>query len=81
VRFAEEQPEFLAVVVEVQSWLRSVLYVYRQDKTLVYQEVLDDQCASIATIVAGEAEETLPLGGTGRIWQYSLAKPGGTEQE
>lgn len=81
VRFAEEQPEFLAVVFEIQSWQRSVFYVYRQDKTLVYQEVLDDQCASIATIPAGEAEETLLLGGTGRIWQYSLTKPGGNEQE
>ncbi|QDV16494.1 hypothetical protein Pan153_11240 [Gimesia panareensis] len=81
VRFAEEQPEFLAVVVEIQNWQRSVLYVYRQDKTLVYQEVLDDQCSSIATIPAGEAEETLLLGGTGRIWKYSLAKPGGNEQQ
>lgn len=81
VRFEKDQPEYLAVVVEIQNWQRSILYVYRQDKTLVYKEVLDDLCAAIATIPAGEAGETLLLGGTGRIWQYSLARPDGNEQQ
>jgi len=81
VKFANEEPEYLAVVAEFDNWQRSVLYVYKQDKTLVYQEVLGELCASISTIPDGEEAEMLLLGGAGRIWKYSLIKPGGKEQQ
>ncbi len=73
IRFAADQPAHLAVLVEFDNWRRSVLYVFDEAGTLVYQEVIGEACAALATIHKDESgRESLLIGGSGRVWEYTL---------
>ncbi len=75
VKIMRGQPEYFAVVVGFRSWKRGILYVYDSAKTLVYQEILPEECASLGVISLDDNEtETLLIGGTGRVWQYKAGK-------
>lgn len=71
VKIMRDQLEYFAVIVGFRNWKRGILYVYDSTKTLVYQEILPEECASIEAISLDDNEtETLLIGGTGRVWQY-----------
>ncbi len=71
VRIKGDEPEHFAVVVEFWNWERTVLYIYDPAGTLVYQEILPEACAAIASVSLDDSEaETLLIGGQGKVWQY-----------
>lgn len=68
-----DKPEFFAVVVEYSNWNKSLLYIYGQDNSLVYQEILPEACASIASIsIDSTDKEALLVGCNGKVWKYFL---------
>jgi len=71
-KIQSNQPEYFAVVVEFSNWKKSILYVYGSDKKLVYQEIIPEACASIAShAFDSKSEESLLLGCDGKVWKYS----------
>jgi hypothetical protein len=77
-RIQNKQSEYFAVVVEFSNWNRSILYVYAPDKKLVYQEIIPEACASIASLsLDSKGQETLLVGCNGKVWKYSV-KAGAT---
>ena len=71
IKFSSVKPEFFAVVVEYSNWEKSLLYIYGQDNSLVYQEILPEACASIASIsIDSTDKETLIVGCNGKVWKY-----------
>ncbi|MGH7194546.1 MAG: FG-GAP repeat domain-containing protein [Candidatus Saccharimonadales bacterium] len=74
VRLREDEPAYLAVIVDFDHWNASSLYVYGPDETLVYQEVLGHSCPSLAAVPRPESgAEDLLLGGTDTLWKYTWA--------
>ena len=73
VKLKEAQPSFLAVVTEFAAIDRSVLYIYSNEGKLVYQEVLPEQCSSIAVLSLEEGRDAqeLLVGGSETVWRYS----------
>jgi hypothetical protein len=72
IKFNSSKPEFFAVIVEYSNWDRSLLYIYGQDNSLVYQEILPEACASIASIsIDSTDKEALLVGCNGKVWNYS----------
>lgn len=66
--------EFFAVIVELDVWNKSLLCIYGQDNLLVYQEIIPEICASIASIPSTIPDnEALLVGCNGIVWQYSLS--------
>ncbi len=74
VQLSEDQPAYLAVVVDFQNWNRSSLYVYDGKGVLVYQEIIGESCASVAAVPKSGETEILLIGGTGSVWEYSLSE-------
>ena len=74
VRLREDEPAYLAVVVDFENWNASSLYVYGPDESLVYQEVMEHSCRSLAPVPRPESDaEDLLVGGTGSLWKYTWA--------
>jgi hypothetical protein len=72
-KIVSDQPEYFAVIVEFSTWDKSVLYIYGSDKILVYQEIIPEACASLASIsIDATNKEILLLGCNGKVWEYSL---------
>ncbi len=73
IKIESDKPEYFAVIVEFGHWEKSILYIYSPDNVLVYQEIIPEACASIASLsldVTGK--ETLLVGGNGKVWKYSI---------
>ncbi len=71
VKLKTDQPEYFAVIVEFSNWKRSILYVYNESGTLVYQEIFTESCASIAAVSIDKSNvESILVGGVGKVWQY-----------
>lgn len=68
VRF-NPSDDWFAVISE--GWQRTQLYVVTSGGKVIYQEVLDEPCASVAATgpVGGQA---LLVGGRGRVWKYTM---------
>jgi hypothetical protein len=80
VKLAEDQPEYLAVITEFAGIDRSVLDVYTPTGKLVYQEVLPEDCLSIA-LLPPEAQSGVAeflVGGERTVWKYRAGKSLGT---
>jgi hypothetical protein len=61
------------VLVEFSNWRRSALYVYDDEGTLRYQEILGEPCSALAAVPDKEAgAEVLLIGGDGKVWEYRL---------
>ncbi|MFO1092231.1 MAG: hypothetical protein U0992_02820 [Planctomycetaceae bacterium] len=74
VSFKAGQPPHLAVLVELDKWDRAILFVYDSEGVIVYQEVIDQACAALATMAGGKAgSEVLLVGGRGMVWEYRVA--------
>lgn len=73
VKLKEDQAAFLAVVTEFAAIDRSVLYIYSGKGKLVYQEILPEQCSSIAVLPQqdGSSAQELLLGGSETVWRYN----------
>lgn len=75
VKLTKDEQEYLAVIVEFQNWNRSVLYLYNPKQELVYQEVLEEVCASIAAVsLEDKPTESILVGGNGRVLRYREGK-------
>lgn len=72
VKLVKDQPEYLAAVAEFVALDRSVLYVYTASGKLVYQEVLPEECASIAVLPPENesGSEEFLVGGSRTVWRY-----------
>jgi hypothetical protein len=72
-------PEYLAVLVELKNWDRSIMYVYDPKGSIVYQEILPEACASIAAIALDKSgAESILVGGKGEVWEYKVIGSGGS---
>lgn len=61
------------VVVNHHNWERSILYWYDHQGSLIYQEILAEQSAAIASIeLVKTGKESLLIGGNGKVWKYEL---------
>lgn len=72
IKLAPNQPEYLAVIKQFAALDRSVLDVYTPTGQLVYQEVLPEECLSIAVLPAADASGVPELLVTGEqtVWRY-----------
>jgi hypothetical protein len=69
-----EQPEYLAMLVELRHWERSVFTVFTSEGEIVYQEILPEYGAAIAAAPLGDDDmDSILVGGRGRVWRYDLA--------
>ncbi|MFC1555348.1 hypothetical protein ACFL7D_12005 [candidate division KSB1 bacterium] len=62
---------FVAIYKGWGRWLRSVLYVFSNDGTLVYKEILDDSYNSLTPLEGNDGTAFL-LGGRNEIFKYSF---------
>lgn len=72
IKLAPDQPEYLAVIKEFAAIDRSVLDVYTPTGQLVYQEILPEECLSIAVLPPADASGVPELLVTGKqtVWRY-----------
>jgi len=75
VRLKPDEPEYFAVLVELRRvWNRSILYVYDEVGSLVFQEIIPETCKSIATFPSDKpGAEIILIGGEGKVWEYKSA--------
>ena len=74
VRLRAGQAAHLAVLVSFSNWDRSILYLYKPDGTLVYQEVFLGTSDAIAAVPLEESNrEAMLVGGQERVWKYRLS--------
>jgi hypothetical protein len=72
VKFHKDKPAYLAVITEFAAIERSVFYIYNESGSLIYQEVLPEQCQSIA-LLPQTGSDTFPallVGGSKTVWRY-----------
>jgi hypothetical protein len=71
-KLVKNQPEYLAAVAEFLALDRSVLYVYTSSGKLVYQEVLPEECLSIAVLPPEQETDNQEflVGGSRTVWRY-----------
>jgi len=78
VKLHAGQPAFFAVLVDVQTWNRALLYLYDAQGQLVYEESLPERAQALAALPESNGAESLLVGGEGRVWKYQAgAKPAG----
>lgn len=77
VLFSPEEADF-AVLRNYDRWNRSVLSINGPNGALVYREILDDSCDSLAAFPNG-SKETLLVGCRGKVWQYTPAQSDGKQ--
>ena len=72
IRLTEAQPEYLAVIAYFVALNRSMLYVYEPSGKIVYQEILPEECTSIAVLPTDRKDgvQELLVGGSKTIWRY-----------
>ncbi len=72
VKLGKDQQEYLAVINQFAALDRSVLYIYTPSGRLAYQEVLPEECSSIAALPPendSDSQEFL-VGGSRTVWRY-----------
>jgi hypothetical protein len=70
VHFFGKTP-YYAGLLRHRSWSRSLLYIYDEQNRLVYQEVLNQDCASLHAAPRKNGSEDLLVGCDGDVWKYS----------
>jgi hypothetical protein len=77
VRFSPGSTDF-AVLRNYGRWNRSVLSINGAQGVLVYREILDDTCDSLAAF-PDRGNETLLVGCGGKVWQYAPIRGSATQ--
>jgi hypothetical protein len=82
VKLAKDQPEYLVVITEFAGIDRSVLDVFTPGGKLAYQEVLPEDCLSIALLPPEDQSgvEEFLVGGERTVWRYRSGKSQSTGQ-
>jgi hypothetical protein len=75
VRLTSGAP-YYAAIVRHELWTRTQLYVYDDANRMIYDEVLDGDCGTLAPLKKQDGTEDLLLGCDNSVMKYSLA--GGT---
>jgi hypothetical protein len=73
VHFSEGTP-YYASLVRHEPWARSILYIYDERNRLVYDEILDHDCAALYAAPGQNDTQDLLLGCDDNVWKYSLKK-------
>jgi hypothetical protein len=71
VHFIEGDPHY-AVLLRHSLWGRSLLYIYDASDQLIYNEVLDHDCAALRALPGQNGAEELLIGCNGFVEKYSL---------
>jgi hypothetical protein len=74
LKFSNDRPEYLAVIKEFAAIDRSVLDVFTASGELVYQEVLPEECTSIAVLPPADPSGVpeLLVSGERTVWRYRI---------
>lgn len=74
IKLANDRPEYLAVINEFAAIDRSVLDVFTPAGELVYQEVLPEECSSIAILPPADSSgvQELLVAGEQTVWRYRI---------
>lgn len=70
VHFLEGVPDYV-FLLRHSLWTRSLLYIYDANDHLIYNEILDHDCAGLRAVPAQNGVEDLLLGCNGFIEKYS----------
>jgi len=70
-----DEKEAFAVIVNYSNWRSAILYVYNSSRSLIYQEVIGESCSAITTLRNSDGNDTILVGGYGKIYAYSPAAP------
>lgn len=80
VKFGGDHTDYFVVLVNYDLYGRAILYLYRPSLELgelVYQEILPESAASLATVTLDQSgTEALLVGGNGKVWRYELRETG-----
>jgi hypothetical protein len=72
VKFKKDQPKYLAAVARFAVMDRSLFYVYDEQGTLVYHEILPEDCNAIVAFPSENQEsEDILVGGEKSVWRYA----------
>jgi hypothetical protein len=71
VHFSQGIPDY-AVLLRHSLWTRSLLYIYDAGDQLIYNEILDHNCAALHAVPGQNGAEDLFLGCNGFVEKYSL---------
>lgn len=73
VKLFKDQPAYLAIITQFSVIDRSIFYVYDTQGKLVYQEILPEQCSSIAVLPSEDEsrQASLLVGGEETVWRYA----------
>lgn len=73
VRFSSGPP-YYASILRFSQWSRALFYIYNDQKQLVYDEILGDECAALHAVPGKNGTEDLLVGCDGVVWKYSTTK-------
>jgi len=73
VHSSEDGPDY-AVLLRHRLWARSLLYIYDAKDQLIYNEILDRDCAALRAVPGQNGAEDLLLGCDGTVEKYSLSR-------
>lgn len=71
VRFTSDGPDYFALLINNLDADKSALFLYDETSELIYSEVFDFNAAALAAL-PGDDGETLLIGGTDEVWEFSL---------
>ncbi|HEV8366442.1 MAG TPA: hypothetical protein VGQ39_00700 [Pyrinomonadaceae bacterium] len=74
IKLASYQPKYLAVISNFAGIDRSVLDIFDSSGKIIYQEVLPEECSSVAALPSDSQKhpEELLVGGESTIWKYVM---------
>ena len=75
IKLAKDRPEYLAVINEFAGLDRSVFDIFTPAGELVYQEVLPEECMSIAILPPADPAgvQELLVAGERTVWRYQVS--------
>ena len=70
--YSKDGKNGLAVLVNLTMWNQAILYVYDSTNQLIFREIINDNCESIATIKdLKSGKDVILVGSFGKIWSYT----------
>lgn len=74
VKLKANEPDYLAIVVNLDVGYKPLLYIFNSAKELVYMEKLPGRSGAITTIPTGNNREDLLISAGATVWQYKADK-------